>query len=145
MNSTAGLRIELGEVATSKCTCCGRNAETVHGYLYDDEGETAVYFAEYTHGHPQRRAKMVLSPEGWGEGKEPEDRRAIPVEAAFEADGGIEISFPAPKDSPWRGEEYLGKMIDPEKLSVQEREMFRQLVLAAVENDPRIAVYRKNG
>jgi hypothetical protein len=77
MNSAAGLRIELGEVAPSKCTCCGRDAETEHGYLYDQAGETAVYFAEYTYGHPQRRGEMVLSPEGWGEGKEPEDRRSI--------------------------------------------------------------------
>jgi hypothetical protein len=144
MNSEAGLDIELGDIAGFSCPCCGRDSETVHGFLYDRDGETAVYFAGYTHGHPQRRANMVLSVDGWGEGKGPENRRAIPLEVTFKGDD-VDVSFPAPNASPWYGEEFLGAMVDPGRLDRQELEQFRKLAIVAIEKDPRVAGYRQNG
>lgn len=144
MNIEAELGIELGDTSHFNCPDCGRQSETVHGFLYDSTGETAVYFAGYTPGHPERRANMVVSAGGWGEGRTPDDRSAVALEASF-GTGGVELSFPPPDTSPWFGKDFLGKMRHPEELSEDERRDYRKLAVAAIEKDPRVAAYRKNG
>lgn len=138
------LAVELGDLATYLCPCCGRKSETVHGYLYDKAGATSVYFAGYTHGHPERRANMVLSVGGWGEGTTPEDRQAIALQAV--SDGGRKsFTFLPVKASPWYGQAFLGIPVSPEQLSVDERILYIELARIAVEKDPRVAWYLEKG
>jgi hypothetical protein len=146
MHSAADLKIELGDTAKFSCPCCGRASETVHGFLYDPTGETSVYFAGYTPGHPRRRANMVLSVGGWGDGKNAEDRTAIALEASFgTGQDDVEFKFPPAETSPWYGKRFLGRMLEPDELSEENREQYRQLALAAVEKDPRVSGYRQSG
>jgi hypothetical protein len=144
MDTQAELGIELGDTTHFSCPDCGRSSETVHGYLFDPAGDTAVYFAGYTPGHSERRANMVVSAGGWGEGMEPEDRTAVALQATFDG-GGVEITFPPPRTSPWFGKDFLGKMRDPGGLSEDDHRVYRTLALAAIEKDPRVAAYRKTG
>jgi hypothetical protein len=36
------IKLETGGLATHDCPCCGRRSETVHGFLYKDDGATAA-------------------------------------------------------------------------------------------------------
>ena len=85
VNMETAVNIELGDAAAHDCPCCGKKSETVHGFLYGRDGATSVYFAGYTHGHPERRANMLLSVGGWGEGTTEADRRAVALQATAEA------------------------------------------------------------
>jgi hypothetical protein len=144
MNHSFGLTIELGDAATYSCPCCMRESETVHGFLYDDAGETAVYFAGYTHGHTVRRANLALSIGGWGEGTTPADRRSVALQVSANAEG-LTYIFPPAETSPWSSEELLGTMLNPEQVSEEDRALCRELARTAVEKDPRIAEYLARG
>jgi hypothetical protein len=144
MMDDAPMTIELGEVARFSCPCCGRDSETVHGFLTDQNGNTSVYFAGFTHGHPDRRLNMILSLGGWGEGAGPEDREAVAMEVQFR-DGDVEMSFPPAETSPWFEEEFLGRKLESSQLSDVERQRHRRLAGLAIDKDPRISNYRKNG
>jgi len=139
-----GLEIELGGVSRYECPCCKLDSQTVHGFLYESSGATSVYFAGYTHGHPQRRANLVLSIGGWGEGTTPADRKAIAMQA-FIGDQGITFTFPLSETSPWYGEDFLGTMLNPEQLSTPDRARSQELARAVIEKDPRVAGYFEHG
>lgn len=136
----ASVSIELGDAAKHHCPCCQLESETVHGFLYEDGGATAVYFAGYTHGHPVRRANMVISVGGWGEGTGPADRRAIALQVSNAGDELV-FTFAEAEGSPWYGDDLLGKMSEPDELSDDDRVRFEQLVRSAIEQDPRVAGY----
>lgn len=138
------LDIELGEVAKYDCPCCKRESETVHGFLYDATGATSVYFAGYTHGHPERRANMALSVGSWGEGTTSEGRKAIALQA-FSIDRAVIFAFPPAETSPWYGKDFLGKMVSPEELSEDDRVRYEHLARIVVARDPRVAGYLENG
>ncbi len=139
-----GLGVELGETAQFACPCCGRNSDTVHGFLYTPSGETCVYFGGYTHGHPERRANMLLSSGGWGEGNDSEERIAVGLQALFDGPDPTFL-FPPVEKSPWFGQDFLGRMLAPEELVASEKARYRRLALFAIENDPRLDGYRNNG
>ncbi len=138
------LAIDLGDTATHQCPCCGRESTTVHGYLYDETGETSVYFAGYAHGHPERRANMVVSIGGWGEGMMPADRKSIALQVVFDG-RSKKFVFPAAETSPWYGEEFLGQMKEATQLSEGDRLRFCELARVATEKDPRVAWYLEHG
>jgi len=144
MANGSGLSLELGDIATHQCPCCGRESNTVHGFLYDDTGETSVYFAGYAHGHPERRANMVLSVGGWGEGTTPSDRESVALQVVVDGRSKVFV-FPAAETSPWYGETFLGQMRAPEQLSEDDRVRFRELARIAAEKDPRVAAYLERG
>jgi hypothetical protein len=137
-----GMHIELGDIATYQCPCCGQQSETVHGYLYDDTGETIVYFAGYTRGHLTRTANLVLSVGGWGEGMGPEDRHAVPLVIT---QPGHSLIFVDAEVSPWYGETFLGEMRDHKTYSDDERETYLNLAKAAIALDSRVADYLSHG
>jgi hypothetical protein len=142
MDEDVDLAIELGEVAKYRCPCCERESETVHGFLYDRSGATFVYFAGYTHGHPERRANMVLSVGAWGEGTTPADRKAIALQV-YSVKRGLVFTFPPAETSPWYRKEF--KDVAPEELSDEDRVRYRDLAKAAVQKDPRVAGYLEQG
>jgi hypothetical protein len=138
------LRIELGDLASFSCPDCGRDSATVHGYLYDINGETSVYFAGFTHGHPERRANMLVSLGGWGEGKTAEDRIAIPLQVWF-ANGDVKFTLSPAEESPWYGEAFLGRMLEPAEITPAYHAIAVRLAGAAIEKDSRVAAYRALG
>jgi hypothetical protein len=144
MTKREHLSIELGETATYLCPCCARESETVHGFLSDDGGATSIYFAGYTHGHPERRVNMMVSIGGWGEGTTPDDRQAIALEVRAGPEGST-IHFRAPETSPWYEENFLGRMTRPDELSDTEAGCVQALATFALEHDPRVASYLEEG
>ena len=140
MNFDSDVTIELGGAAPYQCPCCGRQSETVHGYLCRPDGTTSVYFAGFTHGHPERRANLVLSIGAWGDGTTPADRKAIALEATAEG-GAVTFSFPPPESTPWLGKDFLGSMVRPERLSNDERQQLVSLSKLVVSQDHRVAAY----
>lgn len=144
MIGTDGLQIELGDTAKYRCSCCDKESRTVHGFLSDSTGQTSVYFAGYTQGHPEKRLNVVLSVGGWGEGTSPSDRRAIPLKVAI-VDDRLTFAFPRAEDSPWYGEEFLGEMVESGDLSDEDRLRSEVLARFVIANDPRVARYIKGG
>jgi hypothetical protein len=145
MSDGTDLSVELGEdVAKHRCVCCNRESVTVHGYLYDETGDTTVYLAGYVHGHPERRANLVLSVGGWGEGTGPDDRKAIALQL-LAYDGRCDVLFPPAETSPWFEKETLGRMVQPGDMTEDERSVYTRLANAAADKDPRIADYLANG
>ena len=144
MGIESGRAIELGDVSKFLCPCCQRESETVHGFLYDERGDTSVYFAGYTHGHPERRANFILSIGGWGEGTSPDDRRAIAMQILATGQGHM-FTFPPAESSPWYGEEFLGRLMQPQELSDEDRSLSRELAKTAMKKDPRVADYFERG
>lgn len=134
------LSIELGDVATYHCPCCDGHSETVHGFLYDDTGATAVYFIGYTLEHSVRRANVLVSIGGWGEGTTASDRHAIAMQVGL-AEDELAFEFVPPETSPWYREEFLGRMVTLTELSPPEGQEAQRLARFAVENDPRVADY----
>ena len=142
--NNGGLEIELGGVSRYECPCCKLDSHTVHGFLYESNGTTSVYFAGYTHGHPMRRANLILSVGGWGDGTTPADRKAVAMQALL-GDQGITFTFPPSETSPWYGEDFLGIILSPEQLSTQDRARYQELASAVVAKDPRVAGYLEHG
>lgn len=108
------LAVELGALAKHSCSCCGRESETVHGYLYDESGTTTVYFAGYTYGHHERRANLLLSVGAWGEGTAPTDRIAIAMQVIRIATGWSS-HFPQPKHRLGTGKKFLDRCEVPSR------------------------------
>ena len=144
VNMETDANIELGDAATHDCHCCGKKSETVHGFLYGRDGATSVYFAGYTHGHPERRANMLLSVGGWREGTTEADRRAVALQATAEA-GRVTFNFPPPETSPWFGKVFLGSMQSPDELSDDERRRLVTMAQIIVNQDPRVGSYFTSG
>jgi hypothetical protein len=149
MIDVSTLKVELGDISSFSCPCCKGESETVHGYLFDRTGETAVYLAGYTASHAPRRLNMVLSVGGWGEdplpGEDvPRERIAIPLRADVSSEPAS-IDFVEPEDSPWFGEVFLGATLRAEELSDELRSLAGRLANFAISNDPRIGKYVYSG
>lgn len=132
------ISVEPAELSTHLCPCCGGESQTVHGYLFDETGATVVYFAGYTSGHTERQANMALSIGGWGEGTTPNDREVVVVHVRSD-NNGLFFEFPPPETSPWYEESFLGRILDPNRLSDEERRHYQELSKIVAQNDSRLA------
>lgn len=139
---TTAVSIELGGSSHHHCACCQQDSETIHGFLYDRGGDTAVYMASFTRTHQDAKVvDMVLSLGGWGENTGPADRLATPLRAVRDADG-IRLDFVSPESSPWFGDSSVfGEMAVPDEHTDEFREALVRLAMFALEGDPRLASY----
>lgn len=140
MNTNTEIEIEPAETASFKCPCCGRDSETVHGFIYAQDRSTSVYFAGYTYGHADKYVNFVLSIGGWGEGTTPSDRKSVAMRA-ISSKNELSVSFPDPETSPWNTTEFLGQMLNPDDLSEDDKLLCQTLAHAAITKDNRIYNY----
>jgi len=140
----ASASVETGDLATYVCPCCGQESETVQGYLFDETGATAVYFARYTRKHAEQHANMVLSIGGWGEGMTADDRHAIAIRILSD-NQGLSFEFPSPETSPWSEETFLGCALVAGRLSDEERQHYRELATIVAAKDSRLASFLYRG
>ena len=63
----SSLRISERSVRSKDCTACGATFEHVTGFVHDDRGAHAVYFAA-CHRHPEPEAQVDVVLGTWGTG-----------------------------------------------------------------------------
>lgn len=102
------VRIEPDRVQSSHCDCCHGVASTANGYVYVDEEPHAVYFLDWTEGHPERSAFLTLSMGQWGDASTGDDRSTLGLEVRRGEDGeaGFHLA-----DTPHRKSEVLGHFV----------------------------------
>jgi hypothetical protein len=140
IDMTADSTIELEEGGSSEthCACCGKVSQTVHGYLYDANGRTSVYFIRFSEGHVELLPDALLCFGGWGEGGTPSQRISLSFKLELVGNSHVELRHYAPEDSPWFGEEQLGQFSTADRFSESDLAYCSRLMLFVVGTDIRV-------
>ncbi len=99
------------------CPCCGREALSGHGFVYEDERPFAIYFATLHDAENQNGVALGI---GIGEWNEDGSRRSC---TAFGIDvvsteSEFRMRVVEPAESPWRNTKVLGPLIAREQALV---------------------------
>jgi hypothetical protein len=74
MNKEDIVRANFWDESTAYCDCCGNQSRTIWGDLADASGAKAVYFVQWSVGHPEHTPNIDIILGPWGEGTTPGDR-----------------------------------------------------------------------
>ncbi|MGZ5096090.1 MAG: hypothetical protein ACXWCH_33690 [Burkholderiales bacterium] len=96
---------------TAPCECCGCRTTTLRGFVYQDGAPHALYYAKFSHDHPQRIVSATVSVGHFEEDALPEERTAFALEIRANERNFI-VSVVDAEASPWRNEELIGKTLD---------------------------------
>ena len=99
-----------GESNTTACPDCGNPTRTIWGYIDNDEGAYAVYYAWWRPGHLERGAQLLISIGGWGEGADPSRKRAVGLDSRM-GDDRPSFTVVNASELPLASAEFLGKML----------------------------------
>lgn len=134
-----------GEEAHGPCADCGEQTRSAWGYVSNQDGARAVYFARWTDGHLERGAQLMVSIGLWGEGTGPEDRIAIGLECRI-LDERPSFMVVDADQMPWSNKNLFGAyrtraevIADPIRF-----EVFR-ILDRVVEDDPRFRAFLAGG
>jgi len=92
------------------CDCCGGRSTTVHGFVYKAGDAFAVYYAGWSHQHPERGVSLAIATGEWAEGSTPRDRVSIGLDARPTATE-IQLKVIDPEQSAWGETALFGKML----------------------------------
>lgn len=110
----AMMRIEFEEPTESMCECCGDTTVRLTRFVYKDGYAYAVYYAQFTAGHEDKRLSGLVGLGEWGEGAKPENRLAFPFQMWTEG-GNLNVGLVNAEDSPWRDVTFLGRLLSREE------------------------------
>lgn len=133
--------LERSEPSWSTCPCCGDLTIRLTRFVYRDGDAFAVYYVQYSNGHPDSELAMVVSLGAWGEGSLPRDRAAFfcRVRATQTA---YEVMLGDVADSPWSDVELLGAALSGEQARAHPWKATAFEVLdSAFEQDPALSAY----
>ena len=105
------IRIEFEEPTNSKCDCCGKTTIRLTRFVYCDDDAFAVYYAQYTPDHEEKRLGGLIGLGEWGDGGEPENRLAFPFQI-WTNESNFKVGLIDAKDSPWSDVSFLGRILD---------------------------------
>jgi hypothetical protein len=111
------IEIELTQPNKSTCECCGGTSTSLTRFVYKDGDAFAIYYASFSDNHPESAVAGVISIGGWGgwEGEGiPPNRVAFPFRL-WEGEENFNVGLTNADESPWKGIETLGKMLDREE------------------------------
>ena len=109
------LSIERGRHSTNRCGCCGDLSHTFRGFVNNDDGAYAVYFAGYTEHHKPPIATIVVSLGNWGEGSTPVDRQCA-VMKVRNFEGNMQMMTVGPEGCPWDDIGALGRLLTRDEM-----------------------------
>lgn len=147
------LQLETGEAGRpTRCECCHRGSQTVHGFLYRDGDAYGIYYAGWSEGHPDRGVTMAVAVGDWDElpDESPDEpnsesgasRRLLIGLAARPTASEIQFAVLEPEASPWPQTELLGTML-PRDIALAHpvlREIF-EVAEYVVAHDERISAF----
>jgi hypothetical protein len=114
------LTFEFEEPNRSRCDCCGGVTVSLTRFVNQDGDAYAVYYARFGEGHEPRLVDAVVSIGEWGDGAGPWDRVAFALRL-WVAETQYQVTVVDAEESPWKGIELLGRMLDREEALEHER------------------------
>jgi hypothetical protein len=103
-----GLRLDQ-QAVRDRCSHCGREFSVIRGSAYEDNGGIALYLAglHSCDGPPIAHLAVAIRP-GYRDNAGPE---AILLQV-WTTDDSIDMRVTDAVESPWRGEAYLGRLLN---------------------------------
>lgn len=105
------IRIEFETPTSSECSCCGKTTVRLTRFVYRNDDAYAVYYAQYTPDHEQKRLNGLIGLGEWGEGGEPERRVAFAFQI-WADENNFKVGLIDAKDSPWSEVTFLGRILN---------------------------------
>jgi hypothetical protein len=135
------ITIEFEEPTESICECCGNVTVRLTRFVYRDNDAHAVYYAQYTAGHGEKRLSGLIGLGGWGETGSPEQRIAFPFQIRTDEET-FKVGLVNAADSPWSHVTFLGRILNREEALKHEwiEEVFH-ITDHMVADDPEITKY----
>ena len=114
------LTIECEAPNNRTCECCGGVTTSLTRFVFDDGDAYAAYYARFASRHPDRTVQALVSIGEWGEGSEPWDRVAFPLEIRV-AGNEFLVGLVDRENSPWKDVQIMGRVLDREEALAHER------------------------
>jgi len=108
------ITIEFEAPTQSACECCGNVTLRLTRFVYRNGDAHAVYYAQYTAGHGEKRLSGLVSIGEWGEKGTPEERVAFPFQI-WTDEGNFKVGLVNAADSPWSHVTFLGRLLNREE------------------------------
>ena len=108
------IEIEVEEPTESRCKCCGAIAVRLTRFVYRDGDAHAVYYAQYTPKHKEKRISGLIGLGDWGEDAPPENRVAFPFQIWTDKNN-FNVGLVDASDSPWSDVTFLGRILNREE------------------------------
>ena len=105
------IEIEFEDPTVDKCECCGKEMVRLTRFVYQDGDAFAVYYAKFTKSHEEKIVYGLISLGEWGEGSEPENRKAFPFKI-WTNQTHFQVGLTDKEESPWSDVEYLGEIFN---------------------------------
>jgi hypothetical protein len=103
--------IEFEPPEHTTCDCCGRLMTRLTRFVHRDENAFAVYFVEFTPGHQEREAWVIVGLGEWGDDDvDPEEARTAFAYRIRLGQTSYELSIVDADESPW-STTYLGRRL----------------------------------
>ena len=106
------ITIEFEKPHLNKCDCCGNVNTNLTRFVSQDGSAFAVYYLQFTKGHPEKFVTGIISIGDWGTGEAPINRFAFPFSIRVDADK-FQVGLIDKIDSPWQHELH-GKILNRE-------------------------------
>jgi len=136
------LRFEFEEPRRSTCQCCGEATTSLTRFVYKDDAAFAVYYAQFSDGHPERRLSGIIGLGEWGDDEAgPEARLAFPFQIWMD-DDNFQVGLVDAADSSWSHVTFLGRILDRSEALIRPwiEEVFH-ITDHMVMEDKEIAIY----
>lgn len=106
------LRFEFDEPSRSTCQCCGQATTRLTRFVYKNDDAFAVYYAQFTEGHPEKRLSGIIGLGEWGDEEAgSEARLAFPFQIWMDGDN-FQVGLVNAADSSWSHVTFLGQILD---------------------------------
>ena len=106
------LRIEFEPPTQSQCSCCENVTTRLTRFVYKDDDAFVVYYAQFAHGHPEKRLSGIIGLGEWGDDSVgPEARLAFPFRIWLR-DDNFQVGLVDAAESPWSHVKFLGRILD---------------------------------
>lgn len=138
------IEIEFEPPKESVCDCCGNTTIKLVRFVYKDDSAFAVYYAQFTKDHPEKRLSGLIGIGEWGDGASPDNRMAFPFQI-WSQDDGFMVGMVDREDSSYSDVTLLGKMLDRrESLSHELIDEVFHITDHMVRDDPEIVAFFGN-
>jgi len=135
------IRLEFEHPTESTCKCCGNTTVRLTRFVYNDGNAHAVYYAQYTVAHEEKRLSGIIGLGPWGDDAKEEDRVAFPFQIWTDKDN-FKVGLVDASESPWSHVTFLGRILNREEALKHEwiKEVFH-ITDHMVTDDPEITGY----
>lgn len=106
--------IEFEAPTESTCQCCGNVTVRLTRFVYRNGDAHAVYYAQYTAGHSEKRLSGLIGLGEWDEKGTPEERIAFPFQILTDEEN-FKVGLVDAADSPWSHVTFLGRILNREE------------------------------